>query len=496
MDSLDTADAAIAKTKPLRASASDQDAVWIRKGYVVAAAALLSLFLLSGFLTTQSTTLTSPTVLSYLSTFSAEDSTPMEEDPDLEDSLPTDLDTELQTELQGELQAEIHPRSANREGCNERDATLKVFMYDLPPQFHYGMIDKSQQSWPRNVSALPRYPGGLYQQHSPEYWLVSDLLTSDMPDRTSPCTAYRVHDWQTADILFIPFFASLSYNKFSRKGSTDLNQELQRSLLAFLNSQPAWRARAEDHVLVIHHPNSMALMRDHFRSGIFIVADFGRYGSEGKDIVAPYKHVIPTFESDSISSNSFHDRPTLLFFQGAIVRKQGGIIRKQLHTLLSPEPDVIFSTGATTSAGIRSATVGMRSSKFCLHLAGDTPSSNRLFDAIASHCVPLVVSDEIELPFEDVLDYSEFCLFVDSGDALREGFLLEFLRGFEEERWGRMHRRLREVANFFEWQYPSERGDAVHMTWEAVGRKVPGLKLARHKGRRYERARAGVGRGM
>ncbi|VAI21496.1 unnamed protein product [Triticum turgidum subsp. durum] len=28
----------------------------------------------------------------------------------------------------------------------------------------------------------------------------------------------------------------------------------------------------------------------------------------------------------------------------------------------------------------------MASSKFCLNIAGDTPSSNRLFDAIVSHC--------------------------------------------------------------------------------------------------------------
>ena len=56
--------------------------------------------------------------------------------------------------------------------------------------------------------------------------------------------------------------------------------------------------------------------------------------------------------------------------------------------------------------GIEQATQGMRSSKFCLNIAGDTPSSNRLFDSIVSHCVPVTISDEIELQFEDVIDYS------------------------------------------------------------------------------------------
>jgi hypothetical protein len=48
-----------------------------------------------------------------------------------------------------------------------------------------------------------------------------------------------------------------------------MNQELQAKLLAFLKAQPAWQARAADHVLVIHHPNSMAAMRSHFRSGMY-----------------------------------------------------------------------------------------------------------------------------------------------------------------------------------------------------------------------------------
>jgi hypothetical protein len=39
------------------------------------------------------------------------------------------------------------------------------------------------------------------------------------------------------------------------------------------------------------------------------------------------------------------------------------------------------------------------------HPAGDTPSSSRIYDAIANLCIPVIVSDDIELPFEDLLDY-------------------------------------------------------------------------------------------
>lgn len=49
---------------------------------------------------------------------------------------------------------------------------------------------------------------------------------------------------------------------------------------------------------------------------------------------------------------------------------------------------------------------------FCLNPAGDTPSSARLFDAIVSGCIPVIVSDELELPFEGILDYRKVFAFV------------------------------------------------------------------------------------
>jgi hypothetical protein len=164
------------------------------------------------------------------------------------------------------------------------------------------------------------------------------------------------------------------------------------------------------------------------------------------------------------------------------------MIRQQLYEMLKDERGVHFSTGNTQNEGIRSASGGMKSSKFCLHLAGDTPSSNRLFDAIASHCVPVVISDEIELPFEHELDYAEFCLFVRSQDALQRGVLMDLLHSVKEEEWIRMWMRLREVDHHFEFQQPSSPGDAVDMIWKSIAHKLPSVKQLLHKEKRYSRA--------
>lgn len=155
-----------------------------------------------------------------------------------------------------------------------------------------------------------------------------------------------------------------------------------------------------------------------------------------------------------------------------------------------------FSFGSVLRGGIKKATEGMYSSKFCLNIAGDTPSSNRLFDAIAAHCVPVIISDDIELPYEDVLDYSEFCIFVRTRDALRENYLINFIRSIRKEEWTRMWNKLKQVEHLFEYQYPSRQGDAVQMIWQAVARKVPGLRLQLNWSKRFNRSPPSTYKGL
>ncbi len=236
-------------------------------------------------------------------------------------------------------------------GCDASSAELLIFMYDLPSEFHYGMIRSSppaagRANFPHNASDIPLYPGGqVYQQHSAEFWLTNDVLTSNMPDRRTPCTAFRVEDWQSADVVFVPFFASLSYNRYSSVGAkprelqkqqNNRDLELQQKLVRYLKMQPAWQASGgSDHVIVAHHPNSMqhVIRTDVLHSAMFVVADFSRYESSAnrvaniidKDVVAPYKHVIPSY-LDHDRNTSFHDRTTLLFFQGALVTKEASLL--------------------------------------------------------------------------------------------------------------------------------------------------------------------------
>ena len=157
-----------------------------------------------------------------------------------------------------------------------------------------------------------------------EYWLTLDLLSSKVGQ---PCTAIRVQDSSQADVIFVPFFSSLSYNRHSKLNGEEkvsLNKMLQDRLVQFLMGRKEWkRSGGKDHLIVAHHPNSLLDARRKLGAAMLVLADFGRYPTElaniKKDIIAPYRHLVSTIPK--AKSASFEKRTTLVYFQGAIYRK-------------------------------------------------------------------------------------------------------------------------------------------------------------------------------
>ncbi|KAL8137816.1 hypothetical protein V2J09_003817 [Rumex salicifolius] len=374
---------------------------------------------------------------------------------------------------------------------------LKVYMYDLPRRFNVGMINRQStdaDETPVTEKTLPPWPrrSGLNSQHSVEYWMMASLLYEGSEEEE--LEAVRVADPELADVFFVPFFSSLSVNTHGRNMTdpeTEVDKQLQIDVVEFIRQSKYWqRSWGKDHVIPMHHPNAFRFMRQQLNASILVVADFGRYPKSmstlRKDVVAPYMHIVESLTDDDDDQNPFESRHTLLFFRGRTARKSEGFIRARLAKILSGYDDVHYEKSFASEKGIRLSTEGMRSSKFCLHLAGDTPSSCRLFDAIVSHCVPVIVSDKIELPYEGELDYSEFALFFSDDEALTPGYIVEHLREIPQGKWLQMWKQLKAISHHFEFQYPPKKDDAVNMLWRQVRHKVPAQKLAVHRSRRLK----------
>ncbi|KAF6161452.1 hypothetical protein GIB67_009331 [Kingdonia uniflora] len=382
-------------------------------------------------------------------------------------------------------------------------------MYDLPTRFNLGMISHNVSDEIKvNYENFPSWPSksGLKKQHSVEYWMMLSILYQGN-ERWREVN--RVLDPETANVFFVPFFSSMSFNTHGHNmmdPETEVDRQLQElsrtffcyeasnfagiDILDFLRKSKYWqRSGGRDHVIPMHHPNAFRFLRDQVNASILIVADFGRYPKTmsrlSKDVVAPYVHVVDSFTDDN-SPNPFESRSTLLFFRGRTVRKDEGIVRAKLADVLAGYKDVLYEPSYATAESIQESSQGMRSSKFCLHPAGDTPSSCRLFDAIVSHCVPVVVSDKIELPYEEELDYSQFSIFFSVQKALEPGYMIEQLRQIPKEKWLEMWRNLKNISHHYEFQNPPRREDAVNMLWRQVRYKLPAAKLSDHRSRRLQ----------
>ncbi|XP_072989159.1 probable arabinosyltransferase ARAD1 [Typha latifolia] len=379
--------------------------------------------------------------------------------------------------------------------------STKIYLYDLPSKFTYGVIRSyllaRSSSSPAAASAAAkedsdlRYPG---HQHSAEWWLFSDLIRRDRPPGS---LIVRVDDPADADLFYVPFFSSLSLvvnpirppgvgeGAGSSNSASYSDEGMQEELMDWLEGQEYWRRnRGRDHVFICQDPNALYKVVDRIRNSVLLVSDFGRLrpdqASLVKDVILPYSHRINMYNGEV----GVEGRPSLLFFMGNRYRKEGGKVRDILFQVLGNEKNVIIKHGTQSRESRRMATQGMHSSKFCLHPAGDTPSACRLFDAIVSLCIPVIVSDFIELPFEDVIDYKKIAIFVETSSAVQPGFLTTMLQKVSAEKILQYQRELKSVRQYFEYE---DRNGTVSEIWHQVSSKLPLIKLMINRDKRLVR---------
>ncbi|KAH7654471.1 Xylogalacturonan beta-1,3-xylosyltransferase protein [Dioscorea alata] len=403
---------------------------------------------------------------------------------------------------------------------------LKVLVADLARSFNYGLLDvywslsspdsRISSSDPdpllrRDLSTrrpllYPENP--LIKQYSAEYWLLGDLETP-AEVRSAASVAERVFDLEKADVVFVPFFATLSAEMelgWGRKGGFGKKEgnrdyERQKEVVDRVRASEAWkRSGGRDHVFVLTDPVAMWHVRAEIAPAVLLVVDFGGWykidsktsgGNSSqmiqhtqvsllKDVIVPYTHMLPRRHL----SDDQH-RHTLLYFKGAKHRHRGGLVREKLWDLLVNESDVIMEEGFPNATGREQSIQGMRNSEFCLHPAGDTPTSCRLFDAISSLCIPVIVSDSIELPFEGMVDYSKFSLFVSVSNALVPKWLVNYLKNISKSEKEMLRQNLAQVQPIFEYDNGSPGGigavpseGAVNYIWRKILQKVPMIREA------------------
>ncbi|XP_010904724.1 probable arabinosyltransferase ARAD1 isoform X2 [Elaeis guineensis] len=321
-------------------------------------------------------------------------------------------------------------------------SVVRVYVYEMPAKFTYDLLWLFRNTYKEtaNLTSNGSPVHRLIEQHSIDYWLWADLITPESERLLK--NVIRVHQQEEADLFYIPFFSTISFFL--------LDKQQCKALYRVWAHVPRYK------------PGQVWLE---------------------KDLILPYVPNVDFCDAKCFVENQ-SKRSTLLFFRGRLKRNAGGKIRSRLVEVLHDTEGVVIEQGSSGEAGKAAAQNGMRKSLFCLSPAGDTPSSARLFDAIVSGCIPVIVSDELELPFEGILDYRKIALFVSSSDAVQPGWLVNFLKSINPKRIRELQVNLAKYSRHFLYSSPAQPLGPEDLTWRMIAGKLVNIKLHTQRSQR------------
>ena len=247
----------------------------------------------------------------------------------------------------------------------------------------------------------------------------------------------RTFDPEEATLFIVPVFPRVSHDVHQCQG-TDHPTRMQAAVDALQRSPYFVRHRGRDHMVVTNNfqVSHLGPMRELMRNGT--VAWFEQPKSNKKHggpnklyakaswrctVVVPYPSSSFCRSPSRVSPPSGRDPTSTVFFQGSVDAGRG--VRAHLAKLASyPGADIATASRADilevtrnrsgnsdigSRYSARGTALGMLRSNFCLVPKGDTPTSARIYSAVACGCVPIIISNEFKShqPFPHVLPPSK-----------------------------------------------------------------------------------------
>ncbi|MCO5610462.1 hypothetical protein L7F22_064700 [Adiantum nelumboides] len=339
---------------------------------------------------------------------------------------------------------------------------MKVYIYDMPNRFTKRVVQKDMRC--------------LMHMFSIEIHMHLFLLSSSV----------RTLDPEEADWFYTPVYTNcdltttgLPFVKYMPR--------MMRSAIQYVSTKwPYWnRTDGADHFFVVphdfgacfHYHEKEAIMR-----GIFpllqhatLIQTFGQVNHscfrEDAIIIPPY---VATRRISNHILRASTPRSTFVYFRGAFYDVDGPkgdyYARGARATIWETYKDnALFDISSDHPTTYYE---DMQRSIFCLCPLGWAPWSPRIVEAVEFGCIPVIIADNIVLPFRDVIPWDDMVVFVSEKDV---GNLESILTTIPMEEVTMKQRMLSNplIKQALLFSRKSIPGDAFHQVLRALASKLP-----------------------
>lgn len=290
---------------------------------------------------------------------------------------------------------------------------------------------------------------------------------------------YRTTKKEEADLFFVP-----AYVKCVRMMGGLNDKEINHTYVKVLSQMPYFRrSGGRDHIFVFPSGAGAHLFRSwatYINRSIILTPEGDRTDKKDTSSFNTWKDIIIPGNVD-VRMTKTEDtlvRPLPLskrrYLANYLGRAQGKVGRLQLIELAKQFPDKLESPELKFSGPDKLGRIEyfehLRNAKFCLAPRGESSWSLRYYESYFVECVPVIISDQVELPFQNVIDYRQISIKWPSTQIGPQ--MLEYLESIPDEDIERMINRGRQLRCLWVYAPESEPCSALRgILWE-LQRKV------------------------
>ncbi|XP_027338100.1 probable glycosyltransferase At5g03795 [Abrus precatorius] len=259
------------------------------------------------------------------------------------------------------------------------------------------------------------------------------------------------------------FFLPISCHKMRGRGLSNerMIDEVEKYVERLRSKYPYWnRTLGADHFFVTCHDIGAKATKGvlHLVKNSIRVVCSASYDNDDyiphKDVTLPQVQ-LPFFHPPG--GNDLKNRNTLAFWAGRF----DSILKDELAAMWDNDTELDIQNNRIypRATGPIVHMEKLYKSKFCLCPQGPVGSS-RIADSIYYGCVPVIMSNYYDLPFNDILDWRKFSVILKETDVY---LLKDILSSISEKHLMTLNQNLVKIQKHFKWNTPPVRLDAFHM---------------------------------